>query len=314
MLPRRNVYLDGDGLAKRCIQATAADDLTAGISPSGGIYATLKSLIAILRNGIYRAGHVTACFDQGVPEYRKALLPEYKSERAVRKERWTPEEKALIYGQMDAIIEMCGILGMSVVRFPGWEADDLIARAVYDDAHRCTRPPLVVTGDRDVFQAVGYGADVLYLKDNALLTPANFQETVGVPPLYFTLYKVLVGKPDHHEGVMGCGPVYAARTINMLAESYISADAHEQLNALVRLLLPKKDRKKWEREIIRERLRLHDMITAIGFDEATKRAPPLPPRSPGKVDRPAFTAFCKRWAFNSLLGQMPLIVPLFETP
>ncbi len=312
--PKRDVFLDGDGLAKRCIQATAGDDLKAGIKPSGGIYTTLRGLIAILRNGTYGAGHVTACFDQGVPEYRAALLPEYKSDRAARRDRWTPEEKALVYGQMEPIREMCGLLGMTVARFPNWEADDLIARAVRDNAKRCARRPLVVTGDRDVFQSVGFGADVLYLKDDTLLTPTSFRDIVGVDPHFFTLFKILVGKADHHAGAHGCGEARATDTVNRLAMTCHSANAHEQLDALVRILLRTRGRKKWESEIIRDRPRLHNCITAIGFDEAALRAPEIPPHGSGKVDRDGFVAFCKQWSFKTILAELPRIIPLFEVP
>lgn len=307
-LPKRTpVCLDGDAVAKRAIMASAADDLKAGIVPSGGVFGYLRTLIAVLRNGRYNAGSITAFFDQGVPQYRRDLIPDYKSERKARRERWTDEEKERIYGQMVAIREVTALLGVNVVHLPGWEADDGLAAFAW----RHGPFALMVSGDRDTFQVCRVGCHLLYIKDDTIVTPENFQDVVGVPPPLYVLYKALIGDTsDSIPGVHGCGEKRAVECLN--TRGGWDMDPHGQLDELCRRLARTPNRRKWETEILRARARMHKTIDAIDFAKAADHYPDFPAPRQGVVDRAGFIDFCKRWKFASILADTPRIIPLFE--
>lgn len=97
---------------------------------TGGLFGSLKAI----RDHVAKFGHDSVYFtvDQGIPEYKRKLAPEYKAQRAAQR-NGSPEAE-LTYrayrAQMDYIHEVLIPAGISVVSAPGWEGDDVIAALV----------------------------------------------------------------------------------------------------------------------------------------------------------------------------------------
>jgi 5'-3' exonuclease len=108
-----------------------------------------------------------------------------------------------------------------VLKFQDREADDGVAAAamLFREAGY---EPIVVSGDRDLFQCVQFGARVWYLNTKEFVTKENFRETTkaifklddGIGPELYTLFRALCGDAsDGIKGVPGVGPKRAAEIL-----------------------------------------------------------------------------------------------------
>lgn len=288
--------------------ASAMDDLKAGEIWTGGVYGTLNSLVRILTRPEFRAGRVYAFFDAGVPVFRKKLVPGYKQERKEKKELLTEEQKDKAFEQLLTSRDLLATLGVTSVAFKDYEADDLVAAA---SRYFCARDifPVVVTGDRDLFQCVDDGASVWYLnKGGVYVTPDTFATEVGgiygcdpVCASQYLLFKALMGdKSDGVPGVPGCGK---GRAASLLAEYDLPGTGEDQLAALIKAVSAKSKRRKFEDALITQQDYLSKVLRVFDlrgtFPEKTI-AKVL--GRPAEVDTRAFLSQCKRLQFASVLG------------
>lgn len=223
----RPVLVDGNSLMTRCIMAAAKDDLRAG-TWTGGLSAFVSSLsMVLIQLELARtpASGIFVFFDAGVPDERMAAIPEYKQNRADKHSFLSEDEEQEAFEQMTEIMDALPKFGAVPLLFRQREADDCVAAA----AQVCARAgysPVVVTGDRDLFQTVLYGASVWYLSTKEFITADNFEEMVakhfkcheGVSAGSYVMFRALSGdKSDGISGVPGVGPVRAAALITEAA-------------------------------------------------------------------------------------------------
>src|SRR5687768_1364561 len=143
---------------------------------------------------------IAAAFDLSGPTFRSELRDDYKANRAPM-----PSDLA---EQIPFVHQACEALGVQVLTFVGFEADDVIgtlsARAVADG-----RPVAIVTGDKDFFQLVNdaSGVRVFNPKDEGAWFDAEGVTTkFGVAPSQVVgVLALMGGSIDNIKGVPGIG-------------------------------------------------------------------------------------------------------------
>ena len=143
---------------------------------------------------------IAAAFDLSGPTFRSELRDDYKANRAPM-----PSDLA---EQIALVHKACEALGVKVLTFTGFEADDVIGtlamRAVADG-----RPVAIVTGDKDFFQLVddATGVRVFNPRDEGAWYDAEGVKTkFGVAPEQVVDVLALMGDSiDNIKGVPGIG-------------------------------------------------------------------------------------------------------------
>ena len=143
---------------------------------------------------------IAAAFDLSGPTFRSELRDDYKANRAPM-----PSDLA---EQIPFVHQACEALGVPVLTFVGFEADDVIGtlsrRAVAEG-----RPVAIVTGDKDFFQLVddATGVRVFNPRDEGVWYDAEGVKTkFGVAPEQVVDVLALMGDSiDNIKGVPGIG-------------------------------------------------------------------------------------------------------------
>lgn len=178
--------------------------------PTGAIYGFTQYMLNILDT--YKPEYIVAVMDSGKLGERSTIYPAYKANRK-------PMPKDLI-SQLTAISEILNILGISIIKRDGIEADDLIASLVYNiDCEHC-----IISKDKDLMQLLAC-AGVTMLAPNGTgifeIIDSNYvMEKFGVMPYELTVYLSLVGDTsDNIPGVKGIGKAKAIKLINSKTNS-----------------------------------------------------------------------------------------------
>ena len=319
------LIIDGHSLVKRCILATALDDLKAGETFTGGVYGTLNILRAFLAHiDGYGVGPIWAFFDGGIPPFRRELLPDYKKAREDKKQLLDEDVKEKAYAQIDLARNMLHLLGVHTASWTSTEADDSVAEA----ARMCVEmdiEPVVMSGDHDLWQCVNMGAKVWDLNRKRFVDSSNFEDVAGVPQSVYTIYRTLTGdSSDGIKGCVGCGP---KRAIDLITEAMEHDDKFAVMppeKQLARLRVFVKGRskpKKYEQNFVSNYEYLTRVIGAIDLRDSFKKgfAKGGPDwmkkwclKSPPHVEYVAFVRFCKKLKFNRVLGDPQKFVGPFE--
>jgi 5'-3' exonuclease len=314
MLP---IIIDGDNLVKRSIRASALDDLKVRGGPgpgmgtkiiyTGGVYATLTQLSAMLQNFTTQGlqpGPLIIVFDDGVPEFRKRLIPTYKTKRLKKREFLPPGQMEKCMEQMPLAREMCGYLGAVVVSESGWEADDIMAAASRWLASKKIEH-IVASSDRDLLQVVRWGSVVWRLHEKDIVAEDNFEEVTGVPVGHYLLLRTLIGDTsDDAPGVVGCGEKSAPQLVKLVNPAH---SPYKQLQDLKRLLQEVEKPKKFQTAVIEQYKSANDQMRAIDLGNTPtgykqERVRRLLLSQPSAFDPAALQSFCKRLEFKSVLA------------
>ncbi len=179
--------------------------------PDGRSTNAIYGFVTMLRKLI--ADHnpecMAAAFDLRGPTFRSELRDDYKANRAPM-----PSDLA---EQIGFVHQACEALGVQVLTYAGFEADDVIGtlamRAVADG-----RPAVIVTGDKDFFQLVDdeKGIRVFNPRDEGAWYNAEAVKTkFGVTPEQVVDVLALMGDSiDNIKGVPGIGEKGARELIS----------------------------------------------------------------------------------------------------
>ena len=169
-----------------------------------------------------KPGRLYVAFEFGSdwrPQFRVALLPEYKSARVAGDDD-PPDE---VEPQLLIIAEMLRALGISTANATECEAEDVIATLTT----RIEGPIEIVSGDRDLYSLVrDPRIRVLYtlrgVTELAFVDQAWVNAKYGIPGDRYLDYAILRGDPsDGLPGVRGIGE----KTASQLLTKYGSLDA-----------------------------------------------------------------------------------------
>jgi DNA polymerase-1 len=170
--------------------------------PDGRSTNAIYGFVTMLRKLIndHHPQCIAAAFDLPGPTFRSEMREDYKANRAAM-----PSDLA---EQIPLVHKACEALGVQVLTYSGFEADDVIGtlaiRAVAEG-----RPVAIVTGDKDFFQLVDdeRGIRVFNPRDEgAWYTTAGVKEKLGVTPHQVIDVLALMGDTiDNIKGVPGIG-------------------------------------------------------------------------------------------------------------
>jgi len=195
---RRNLYLvDGSAVLYRSHFAFSRNPLVTSTGlPTSAVFGLAGFLARLFRER--KPDHLLLALDTPTPTFRHRLYPAYKANR-----QKMPED---LVQQLPLIDELLEALSVTVLRMPGFEADDLIASAT----RRFRKEGLevfIVSGDKDLCQLVGEEVTVLAPgKDQfaQVLDAAAVEQKFGVPPDRLLDWLALVGDAsDNVPGVPG---------------------------------------------------------------------------------------------------------------
>ena len=142
--------------------------------------------------------YIAASFDLAGPTFRDELAADYKANR-------TPMPSDLA-DQVPLVHEACVALGVPVLTYERFEADDVIG-TLAGQAHAQGFDVAIVTGDKDFFQLVGDGLSVYNPRDEGTwYDAAGVLEKFGVRPDQVVDVLALMGDTiDNIKGVPGIG-------------------------------------------------------------------------------------------------------------
>lgn len=175
--------------------------------PMNGVYGFLNMLARILEDR--RPGELGLCTDDDWrPEFRTRALPSYKAHRVGDlPDPVTPQEAIAR--------ELLSAMGLAVVGYEGYEAEDIIATL----APRSRQPVEILSGDRDLFALVqDPRVKVLYPSKGTShlieVDEAEITRRYGIPGRAYGDFALLRGDPsDGLPGVAGIGEKTASRLI-----------------------------------------------------------------------------------------------------
>ncbi len=200
--------LDGHSLAYRAFYALPPDLATASGQVTNAVFGFTSMLIKLMDDEHPDA--IAVAWDVRGPTFRTEAYDQYKAQR----------EKApdLFVSQLPLIDEVLDVMGITQLRVPGFEADDVIA-TLATQARADGWDVSIVTGDRDAFQLIEPGITVLYtlrgISDTARADAEWLEDRYGVKPIQYVDYAALRGDPsDNLPGVPGVGEKTAAKLIN----------------------------------------------------------------------------------------------------
>ncbi len=256
--------------------------------PTGAIHGLCSMLLKIERE--HSPSHLVAVFDSPGATFRDAIYPAYKSNR--------PPMPPELAAQIDLVPKVIGAFGISSLRVPGVEADDLIA-TLTRKASATDLQVVICSSDKDLMQLIGPGISMLDAMKNRLVGPSGVQEKWGVPPERVGDLLALVGDAvDNVPGVPGIGPKTAAALI-------------AEFGSLDGLLARVSEVKGKRGEALREHIEQVKMARALvalkedvdlGRDLASlQRRPP---------DRGALEQLFTEMEFHRMMGQVDAAAPV----
>jgi DNA polymerase I len=204
-MPDELFLIDGNSLAYRAFFALPESIATSTGVPTNAIFGFASMLVKILTD--YGPKATVVVWDAG-SSGRKEVYPEYKAQRSSRpdllKEQW-PEFAPLVdaFGYRNLAVE-------------GYEADDVIA-SIAELAKSAAEaiPVMVVTGDRDAYQLVDDGVQIMTtsrgITDTRVYDRQGVIDRYGIPPELVPDFIGLKGDTsDNIPGIPGIGDKTAA--------------------------------------------------------------------------------------------------------
>jgi DNA polymerase I len=205
--PKRFFLLDGHSLSYRAFFALPPSLATTSGQITNAVYGFTSMLIKLL--GEEKPDLIAVAFDLGRPTVRLEQYAEYKAGRAE-----APDE---FRQQLGLIREVLETLRVPIVQIEGHEADDAIATLACRAADQGMEV-VIVTADRDFFQLVRPGIEVMFnrrgISDIVRYDVKAVEERFGLPPEKYLDYVALKGDTsDNIPGVPGVGEKTASRLV-----------------------------------------------------------------------------------------------------
>jgi DNA polymerase-1 len=225
---KRIFLLDGHSLSYRAFFALPPDLQTTSGQVTNAVYGFTSMLIKLL--GEERPDYLAVAFDKGRPTIRLAQYAEYKAGRAE-----APDE---FRQQLGLIREVLETLRVPIVEVEGHEADDALATLACRATDRGIHA-VIVTADRDFFQLVRPGIEVLFnrrgISDIARYDVPAVTERFGLPPEQYLDYVALKGDPsDNIPGVPGVGEKTASKLVQDFGSVEVLLTRTEELKPKLR--------------------------------------------------------------------------------
>ncbi|HEV3216599.1 MAG TPA: DNA polymerase I [Vicinamibacterales bacterium] len=195
-MPKPTLFLiDGSSQMYRAYHAIRGLSGPDGRS-TNAVYGFVTMLRKLLND--HKPQCIAAAFDLPGPTFRSELAADYKANRAPM-----PSDLA---EQIPLVHAACEALGVPVLTYAGFEADDVIGTLAIRGAAQ-GHPVAIVTGDKDFFQLVNDGVRVFNPRDEGTwYDAAGVKDKFGVMPDQVVDVLALMGDSiDNVKGVPGIG-------------------------------------------------------------------------------------------------------------
>src|SRR5450755_1764995 len=228
-MPDELFLIDGNSLAYRAFFALPESIATSTGVPTNAIFGFASMLVKILTD--YGPKATVVVWDAG-SSGRKEVYPEYKAQRSSRpdllKEQW-PE--------LEPLVDAFGYRNLAI---RGFEADDVIA-SIVELAKSADRPVpvMVVTGDRDAYQLVDDGVQIMTtsrgITDTRVYDRQGVIDRYGIGPELVPDFIGLKGDTsDNIPGVPGIGDKTATDLLQRFGSLEAVLDHIDQISGAKR--------------------------------------------------------------------------------
>ena len=201
---RKTLYLiDGSSYIFRAFFGVRQQLSTSKGFPTNALYGFINMIQKVIRDE--KPDYLVVAFDSPEKTFRHELYTEYKANRDA-----PPEELAQQFPFFEPLVEA---YGLSSLRRPGFEADDIIG-TLAKKGEQAGLEVSIVSGDKDMMQLISPNVHMLDTMKNKKFVDADVIEKFGVGPSQVIEVMGLMGdSSDHIPGVAGVGPKTAAELI-----------------------------------------------------------------------------------------------------
>ncbi|MCW6027580.1 DNA polymerase I [Stenotrophomonas sp. SRS1] len=282
----RLVLIDGSSYLYRAFHALPPLTNAHG-EPTGALFGVVNMLRATLKE---RPEYVAFVVDAPGKTFRDDLYADYKANRPPMPDDLRP--------QIEPMCRIVEALGLSILRIPGVEADDVIGTLALQ-GHRDGLQVTISTGDKDFAQLVRPGIELVNTMTGSRMdSDAAVMEKFGVRADQIVDLLALMGDAvDNVPGVEKCGPKTAAK---WLAE-------YQHLDGVMAAAPTMKGKIGENLRAALERLPLNRELVTIRTDVPLEvSAQTLPLRDP---DVPSLSELYLRYGFTQALKELGGPVP-----
>ncbi len=205
MTKQKSLYLiDGSSYIFRAFFGVRQVLSTSKGLPTNALYGFTTMLQKVVREE--KPDYLAVAFDSPEKTFRHKVYPEYKANRSE-----PPEDLAKQFPYFEPLVEAFGI---SSLRQPGFEADDIIGTLAKQGEAEGMKVT-IVSSDKDMMQLISPHINMLDTMKNKRFTSEDVIEKFGVGPDCVVEVMGLMGdSSDNIPGVLGVGPKTAAELIN----------------------------------------------------------------------------------------------------
>jgi DNA polymerase I len=184
--PAKRLFLvDAMGYIFRAFFAPMDRLQTATGIPTKVPYLFATMMRRLMQNKDLRPDYLAVVFDVNAPTFRDKIFAQYKAQRPPM-----PDDLAV---QLPYVRRYCQAMKLSILEYPGYEADDVIG-TLAKQASKKDLDVLIVTSDKDLMQLVGGRVRLLNpAKGDLIIDEKKVEEIMGVPPAKVADVMALMG-------------------------------------------------------------------------------------------------------------------------
>ena len=204
MSKRKKLYLiDGSSYIFRAFFGVRQQLSTSNGFPTNALYGFINMLQKVIRDE--KPDYLVVAFDSPDKTFRHKIYPNYKANRDA-----PPEELSRQFPYFEPLVTA---YGLSSIRRPGFEADDIIGTLAKKGQQKGL-DIVIVSGDKDMMQLISPHIYMLDTMKNKKFMDKEVVEKFGVQADKVVEVMGLMGdSSDHIPGVKGVGPKTAAELI-----------------------------------------------------------------------------------------------------
>ena len=204
MSKRKKLYLiDGSSYIFRAFFGVRQQLSTSNGFPTNALYGFINMLQKVIRDE--KPDYLVVAFDSPDKTFRHKIYPNYKANRDA-----PPEELSRQFPYFEPLVKA---YGLSSIRRPGFEADDIIGTLAKKGQQKGL-DIVIVSGDKDMMQLISPHIYMLDTMKNKKFMDKEVVEKFGVQADKVVEVMGLMGdSSDHIPGVTGVGPKTAAELI-----------------------------------------------------------------------------------------------------
>ena len=229
MSKRKTLYLiDGSSYIFRAFFGVRQQLATSKGFPTNALYGFINMLQKVIREE--KPDYLVVAFDSPDKTFRHKIYPNYKANRDA-----PPEELSRQFPYFEPLVTA---YGLSSIRRPGFEADDIIGTLAKKGKQKGLEI-VIVSGDKDMMQLISPHIYMLDTMKNKKFMDKEVVEKFGVQADKVVEVMGLMGdSSDHIPGVAGVGPKTAAelnREFGSIEALYKRIDEVEKKNVKEKL-------------------------------------------------------------------------------